>query len=100
MVLRGGGRNREVALINCYSFKAAFQGDSLSGKIFTLVLATALNHLRAVSGRPNPPSSSIGLPLEWQYADDCDFIDEDMEQLRQVDEYAKQIVPQLNLIVN
>ena len=40
------------------------------------------------------------MPLEWQYADDCDFIDEDMEQLRQVEEYAKQILPQWNLIVN
>ena len=82
------------------SLLGAFQGDSLSGKIFTLILAAALNHLRAVSGRPNSPISSIGLPLEWQYAYDCDFINEDIEQLRQVEEYAKQILPQWNLIVN
>ena len=82
------------------SLLGAFQGDSLSGKIFTLVLAAALNHLRAVSGRPYPPISSTGLTLESQYADACDFIDEDMEQLRQVEEYAKQILPQWNLIVN
>ena len=82
------------------SLLGAFQGDSLSGKIFTLVFAAALNHLRAVSGRPNPPISSTELPLEYQYADDCDFIYEDMEQLKQVEEYAKQILPQWNLIVN
>ena len=47
----------------------AFQGDSLSGKLFTLVLAGALNHLRTVSGRPNPPVSVLSLsgstPTMW-----------------------------------
>ncbi len=46
------------------SLLGAFQGDSLSGKLFTLVLAAALHHLRAVSGRPNPPVSELGLPTE------------------------------------
>ena len=31
------------------------QSDSLSGKLFTLYLAAALYHLRAVTNRPTPP---------------------------------------------
>ena len=38
----------------------AYQGDSLAGKVFTLTLAGALNHIRAVISvtipRPNPQS--------------------------------------------
>ena len=61
------------------SLLGAFQGDSLSGKLFTLVLAGALNHLREVSGRSNPPISSLGVPTELEYSNDFDFADEDME---------------------
>ena len=61
----------------------AFQGDSLSGNIFTLYLAGALNHLRAVTSatRPNPPIQENLLPVEWEYADDTNFIDESEENL-------------------
>ena len=44
----------------------AYQGDSLAGKVFTLNLAGALNHIRAVIGttipRPTPPISDRGIP--------------------------------------
>ena len=64
------------------SLLRAFQGDSLSGKLFTFILAAALHHLRVVSGIANPPVSELGFPTEWKYSDDCDFADEDIEKLR------------------
>ena len=82
------------------SLLGAFQGDSLSGKLFTLVLAAALHHLRAMSDRPNPPVSSIGMPIEWEYADDCDFAAEDLEELKELERLAQTILPQWNLKVN
>ena len=82
------------------SLLGAFQGDSLSGKLFTLVLAAAMHHLRAYSGRPNPPVSDLGMPLEWEYADDCDFADEDVAVLQKIEKHAQHILPQWNLIVN
>ena len=81
------------------SLLGAFQGDSLSGKLFTLVLAAALHHLRAVTGRPNPPVWE-GIPMEWQYADDCDFNDEDEEALKTLEQEAKHILGEWNLTVN
>ena len=63
------------------SLLRAFQGDSLSGKLFTFILAAALHHLRVVSGIANPPVSELGFPTEWKYSDDCDFADEDIEKL-------------------
>ena len=42
------------------SLLGAFQVDSLSGKLFTLILVAASHHLRAVSGRSNPPVSELG----------------------------------------
>ena len=82
------------------SLLGAFQGDSLSGKLFTLVLAAALHHLRAVSGRPNPPISSFGLPTEWTYADDNDFIGTDMDALEHLYPIAKEVLQDWNLFVN
>ena len=82
------------------SLLGAFQGDSLSGKLFTLVLAAALHHLRAVSGRPNPPVSELGLPTEWEYSDDCDFADEDIEKLRTFLPEVKEVLSDWNLQVN
>ena len=61
------------------SLLGAFQGDCLSGCLFTLVLAGALCELRsdlAISmDRPDPPISSQGLPLDSEYADDVEFND-------------------------
>ena len=73
------------------SLLGAFQGDSLSGKLFTLVLAAALHHLRAITGRPNPPVwEGIGIPMEWQYSlNDCDLNDEDKAVLVELEKQAK-----------
>ena len=80
----------------------AFQGDSLSGNLFTLYLAGALYYLRAVvsSLRPNPPIAASLLPLEWEYADDVDFTDEDKETLEQILPICKEILAEWNLFVN
>ena len=82
------------------SLLGAFQGDSLSGKLFTLVLAGALHHLRAVSGRPNPPMSALGFLTEWEYSDDCDFADEDIEKLRSFLPQVREVLAEWNLQVN
>ena len=71
------------------STKGSFQGDAGSGLFFTLTFAGALNHLRAVSVRPNPPISERCEPLEWEYADDCDFGDESHEDLEELFAIAK-----------
>ena len=51
------------------SSRYAFQGDSLSGNLFTLYLADALYHLRAFLSylRPYPPFAENLLPLEWEW---------------------------------
>ena len=81
------------------SLLGAFQRDSLSGKLFTLVLAAALHHLRAVTGRPNPPVCE-GITMEWQYCDDCDFNDEDEAALIELEKQAKITLAEWNLTVN
>ena len=53
------------------------QGDGLSPMLFTCYLAAALSSVRESSTRPNTPISPLGLPLEMEYADDMDFIDEE-----------------------
>ena len=53
------------------------QGDGLSPVLFTCYLAAALLSVRESSTRLNLPISSLGMPLEMEYADDVDFIDED-----------------------
>ena len=86
------------------SFLGAFQGDCLSGCLFTLVLAGALCELRlmlvAKLGRPNPPITDIGLPLDTEYADDIDFNDEDEENLRTLLPLATEILKEWNLFIN
>ena len=81
------------------SLLGAFQEDSISGKLFTFVLAAALHHLRAVTGRPNPPVWE-GIPMEWQYSDDCDFNDEDKATLVELEKQAKITLGEWNLSVN
>ena len=81
------------------SLLGAFQRDSLSGKLFTLVLAAALHHLRAATGRPNSPAWE-GIPMEWQYSDDCDFTDEDEAALIELEKQAKTTLAEWNLTVN
>ena len=80
----------------------AFQGDSLSGNLFTVYLAGALYHLRAVTMhiRLNPPISDQLLPLEWEYADDADFVDEEEKNLQALLPICKDVLQEWNLLVN
>ena len=86
------------------SFLGAFQGDCLSGCLFTLVLAGALCDLRirlvVEIDRPNPPITELGLPLDTEYADDVDFNDEEEENLRTLLPMATEILKDWNLFVN
>ena len=73
----------------------ACQGDSLSGKIFTLNLAGALYQIRIFNvsiPRPIVPISAIGMPMESEYADDVEYIDEKMETLEKIMETAPTIL--------
>ena len=86
------------------SFLGAFQGDCLSGCLFTLVLAGALCDLRTqltvAIDRPNPPITNIGFPLDTEYADDIDFNDEDEANLRTLLPLATEVLKDWNLFVN
>ena len=86
------------------SFLGAFQGDYLSGCLFTLVLAEALrdlrNRLEAAMNRTNPPISEIGLTLDTEYADDIDFNNEDEKNLKVLLPMATEVLKDWNLFVN
>lgn len=83
------------------STNGSFQGDSLSGALFTLTLAGGLNHVRAIlPERPNPPISDTGLPLEWEYSDDADFNDTELEPLQELLPVCKEVFHEWNLYVN
>ena len=83
------------------STNGSFQGDSLSGALFTLTLAGGLNHVRAVvPERPNPPISFQGMPLEWEYSDDADFLDNELEPLQGLLPVCKDVLNEWNLYVN
>ena len=77
-----------------------FQGDSLSGNLFTLSLAAAINHLRAVLNLPNPPISEHGMVLEFEYADTVDFMDEEIETLQHILRTTTKVLKEWNLYVN
>jgi hypothetical protein len=76
------------------------QGDSLSAKLFTLVLAGALYHLRAVTARPTPPIKCNGMPEESEYSNDFDFMDTDKDNLTALFATAREIFSEWNLQVN
>ena len=76
------------------------QGDSLSGKLFTLSLAGALYNLRAVTSRPTPPIKCDGMPEESEYSDDVDFMDTDEATLTALFTTAKDIFSEWNLQIN
>jgi len=83
------------------STKGAFQGDSLSGCLFTLSLAGGLHHMRVVYvARPIIPVADDGLPLEWEYADDADFVDEDEERLKNMLPVCTNVLREWDLNVN
>ena len=76
------------------------QGDSLSGKFFTLYLAAALYHLRAITNRPTPPIADTGMPMESEYSDDVDFMDTSEENLVNLLPVAKSVFSEWNLQIN
>ena len=87
------------------SYIGAFQGDCLSGKLFTLVLAGALYDLRGILETlnppvPNPPISAEGMPLESGYADDLDFFSTERETLEAIFHVAKDTFKDWNLFIN
>ena len=83
------------------STEGAFQGDSLSGTLFTLTLAGALNHVRAVvTFRPNPPIASNMMPTESEYSDDVDYIDEDHGRLVEMLPTVKRVLSDWCLYMN
>ena len=83
------------------STSSAFQGDSLSGTLFTLLLAGALYNVRAVvTERPNPPISDTGMPVEWEYSDDVDFVDDNLQSLQELLPTCREVLSEWNLHVN
>ena len=80
----------------------SFQGDSLSGCLFTLVLAGALNHLRTLipyrSITPYHPDTLM--PIESEYADDVDFIDEEEICLQFILPIANCVLQEWSLNIN
>ena len=80
----------------------AFQGDSLSGCLFTLVLAGALYHLRVLIPFRYmlPFNPSTLMPLESEYADDVDFIDEELICLQFIQSIATNVLNEWNLNIN
>ena len=50
--------------------------------------------------RPNPPISKLGMPLEMEYADDVDFLDEEKETLTRLLPVAAEQLKEANLFVN
>ncbi len=94
------------------STTGAFQGDALSGNLFTLIEAAALCHLRAVMSKiiatpfvvnnpiPNPPLTLDYMPLETAYSDDVDFCNTDLVPLQEMFPVAQDVFRQWNLYIN
>ena len=76
------------------------QGDSLSPVLFTCYLAAALQAVRESTPWLNPPTSNLGMPHEWEYADDVDFANEDVTKLNAILPAACNILKDWNLIIN
>ncbi|XP_063682550.1 uncharacterized protein LOC134817344 [Bolinopsis microptera] len=85
-----------------FSFNiGASQGDITAGKLFTLNLAGAVVHIRAVlPSRPNPPIADNHMPLESGYSDGLEEIGEDMEELQDIFQISKNILSEWSLFVN
>jgi len=80
----------------------SFQGDSLSGCLFTLVLAGALNHLRTlIPFRSNPPFNVMtSMPEELIYSDDTDFLGQELIQLEFILPVAANVFKDWSLNIN
>ena len=95
-------RVNSTVSVEFISTVGSFQGDSLSGSLFTLVLAGALNHLRIlIPFRPILPYQPTTLmPLESEYADDVDFLDEEPMHLKFVLSVASNVLKEWSLNIN
>jgi len=87
------------------SLLGVFQGDSLSGKLFTLVLAGALIELRQQLAEspphiPNPPISKDGMPQQSEYSDDVNFMNTSKASLEAILPIAKEVFKDFNLNIN
>ena len=87
------------------STNGSFQGDSLSGTLFTLTLAGALYEIRAKAhvaiSRPLLPiHPSTLMPLESEYADDVDFYDTDDQALENLLPIADKVLKSWHLYMN
>ena len=80
-------------------FKTA-QGDSLSLVLFTCYLAAALHAVQESTSWLNPPVSDLGMPLEWEYADEIDFANEKQRPLDFLLSTACNTLKNWNLLVN
>ena len=80
----------------------SFQGDSLSGCLFTLVLAGALHHLRTLIPYRNviPYKQDTLMPEESEYADDVDFLDEEEICLQFILPVANNVLKEWSLNIN
>ena len=76
------------------------QGDSLSGTLFTLYLAGAIKHLRQAIKQLEIPFTNEHMPLEMEYVDDCDFIGENIDDLKQMLPKIEEVFAEWNLTVN
>ena len=76
------------------------QEDSVSGLCFTLTLAGACYHLRAVTSRPTPPISPNGMPEEDEYSDDLDLLSQDKDVLEAILPVATRVFKEWNLNIN
>ena len=57
--------------------------------------------MRAVAvERPNPPISDTGMPVEWEYSDDVDFVDDNLESLQELLPTCREVLSNWNLHVN
>ena len=90
----------KVKINNILSSEFESTIGSFQGEMVTITLAGGLNHLRAVVTRPNPPISNLGIPLEWEYADDTDVLDEDLPTLKNLLPTCTTILNEWNLFVN
>ena len=86
------------------------QGDSISGPLFTIYLNHALQQIR--NKMQEEPIDVRNINLQWiekresnipdmiAYADDCDFITEIDEEKERIYQRAKDVMTDMNLIVN
>ena len=69
--------------------------------LYAHLKAGGLYQLRAVFiERPVIPISNNGMPLEWEYADDTDFVDNDIERLQAMLPVCTEVFGEWDLHIN